>query len=102
MVERTMMSTIQMAVKDPAQWASLGPITISSESGRFLTAPYALLAARVLDVRPYDYPAPPDWTEHGSRGIAEVWQSLFPSHGYAFSDIDSIPEGASHEAERGT
>lgn len=100
MVVRTMMRVLMQTVKDPAQWSNYGPITISSESGRFLTAPYAMLAARVLDVRPYDYPAPPDWSADGSRGIAEVWQNAFPSHGYAFSDIDAIPEGATSDSER--
>jgi arginine decarboxylase-like protein len=99
MVVRTFMRSMQQNVKDPAARAALGPVTISSESGRFLTAPYSILAARVLDTRPYDYPAPPDWGTAGARGIAEVWQSVFPSQGYAFSDIDSIPEGASEASE---
>ena len=37
-------------------------------------------SARVIDSRPFDYPAPPDYGAEGSRGIAEVWQSLLIEH----------------------
>ncbi|MBI4862211.1 MAG: hypothetical protein HY815_18430 [Candidatus Riflebacteria bacterium] len=100
MVVRTFMRVLRSIVRDASEAGRFGPVIISSESGRFLTAPYAILAARVMETRSYAYPTPPDWSSEGARGIAEVWQSVFPSHSYAFSHIDSVPLGASHETER--
>jgi arginine decarboxylase len=84
MVVRTFVRTLMLSIKDPGQWSNIGPVTISSESGRFLTAPYSILAARVLDSRPFDYPAPPDFGVPGSGRLGLVWDYNFNIHRYTF------------------
>lgn len=84
MVVRSMVRVLLNHVKDPADYSKYGPLKISSESGRFITAPYTILAGRVIETRDFHYPAPPDFTGESMRPLYDVWRADLSTAEFTF------------------